>query len=311
MKTCGIFHSFAGHWQLIAEALRLKTVWYYENEPKTRQIIENNRPELNIIDDASEIEKVDIIMGSPPCVGMSQANPKACIEHPANIEMFKFSEAVAMLQPEYFFMEMVPTITQKRFSSLYNKLLKTFKQTHKTLVKTFNYKDYKVPQSRKRVFFYGNTKRYIPWPEKIGESNIREAFKGLPNYSRKEAIDNKLAIRIKPKWKGPYSMLEKKPEYFYLDWDGISPTVTALGTMYFRHPDRHRRITYREAARLMEFPDNYSFEPHSLSMKFRDVGWGVPILGTAKILYKILNYDILNKDEFEKLLIKKSISDYF
>jgi len=310
--TCGIFHSFAGHWQLIAEELGLKTAWYYENFKKERQILEHNRPDVYIIENSDQIKKeVDIIMGSPPCVGMSQANPKACCEHPANEEMRIFAQKVRELKPEYFFMEMVPTLLQDRFKPIYQELMDNFNRNHKTVVKTFDFKDYGTPQARERVLIYGCRSKYLLFPKPTGTSTIRDALDGLKNYSKEEAISLNIAVEMKPHWKGPYSMFVNNPEYFNLEWDGVSKVITALGSGYLRHPDGHRRITYREAARFMEFPDDYDFSIHALSQIFRDIGWGVPILGMARILRKLLDFNGKNDGSYERLYIKKSMEEFF
>jgi site-specific DNA-cytosine methylase len=319
IKTCGIFHSFAGHWQLIVERMGLKTLWYYENEKKTREIIEHNRPKLNIITDITEIpidKTPDMIFGSPPCVGMSQANPKACIDHPANVEMQLFADTVERLKPKMFVMEMVPTLLQNRFRPLYSNLISTFLDAGYIQSTTkFNYKDYKVPQNRERVFIYGCLNKFLFFPRPTGTSNLKEAFKGLKNHSAKYVADNKLAVVMKPEWKGPYSMFINNPEYFNLKWKGISKVITAIGSGYLRHPDKHRRITYREAARLMEFPDEYDFSIHSLSSIFRDIGWGVPIKGTADIVELLIKSantkDLDTYFPFNKVYLDKGVDDYF
>ncbi|WP_062355835.1 DNA cytosine methyltransferase [Herbidospora yilanensis] len=70
-----------------------------------------------------------------------------------------------------------------------------------------------------------------------------------------------------------------------LHWD--QPSVT-IRTEFFKpekgrylHPEEHRPITHREAARLQSFPDSFFFEGNKLSIA-RQIGNAVPpMLGTA------------------------------
>ena len=63
-------------------------------------------------------------------------------------------------------------------------------------------------------------------------------------------------------------------------WDRAAPTVVAHlakdGYMFI-HPEHHRMITVREAARFQSFPDAFEFKG-SMSSQFRQVGNAVPPL---------------------------------
>jgi DNA (cytosine-5)-methyltransferase 1 len=71
-----------------------------------------------------------------------------------------------------------------------------------------------------------------------------------------------------------------------LEWDKVSPTLTAhiaKDGREFLHPEADRRLTVREALRIMSVPDWYVI-PGSvkLSHQYRLTGNGVPyLLGKA------------------------------
>ena len=66
-------------------------------------------------------------------------------------------------------------------------------------------------------------------------------------------------------------------KYRRLSWDHPAPTVdTRFGQpRYFLHPDEHRGLSAREAARIQGFPDEFVFHG-SLSTQFRLIGNAVP-----------------------------------
>jgi DNA (cytosine-5)-methyltransferase 1 len=69
--------------------------------------------------------------------------------------------------------------------------------------------------------------------------------------------------------------------YGRLDWEMPARTITAyfnnITAGAFTHPDQHRGISVREAARLQSFPDHYRFTG-SLARQCRQVGNAVPCL---------------------------------
>lgn len=73
-------------------------------------------------------------------------------------------------------------------------------------------------------------------------------------------------------------------KYKRLDWDGLGRTITAhiaKDGYWYIHPEQHRTLSVREAARIQTFPDWFRFagEP---SHRYRQIGNAVPpLLGEA------------------------------
>ena len=77
-------------------------------------------------------------------------------------------------------------------------------------------------------------------------------------------------------------------KYNRLDWSDLSRTITAhlaKDGYWYIHPDQHRTLTIREAARLQTFPDAFRFAG-SRSHQFQQIGNAVPpalgeVIGSA------------------------------
>jgi DNA (cytosine-5)-methyltransferase 1 len=76
-------------------------------------------------------------------------------------------------------------------------------------------------------------------------------------------------------------------KYKRLDWDGVSRSITAhiaKDGYWYIHPEEHRTLTVREAARIQTFPDAFRFSG-TRSDAFRQIGNAVPpLLGEAAAL---------------------------
>lgn len=89
--------------------------------------------------------------------------------------------------------------------------------------------------------------------------------------------------------------------YGRMKWGDVSPTLTTGCTDItrgrFAHPEQHRAITLREAARLQSFPDSYQFLGNSGEIATQ-IGNAVPprmMTTIASGLYKILSEKISNE----------------
>jgi len=284
--------------------LGIDTKWHFMDSAKFHgidfhEVFSLNFPKILITDSIIPISsKLDLIVGSPPCVGISAANKKSCIDHPQNQRLIQFAVTVNTLRPKGFIMEMTPSFPKPRFEPLFKKYIQILTIGYKVKWEIINFVDYGTPQIRKRFVILGIKKDNpneivfpLPW---LKRTPISTAFKGLPELTAKEAVRQKMCWKFNPKWKGSWSTYVNRPEHFQLTWGGVAPCVTALDTVYFKHPDFNkpgykRVITYREAARLMEFPDRFRFIG-GFSKKIRQISWGVPCRGIQPFIQKIMEY---------------------
>jgi len=68
-------------------------------------------------------------------------------------------------------------------------------------------------------------------------------------------------------------------KYKRLNWDDVSRTITAhisKDGYWYIHPEQHRTLSVREAARLQTFPDSFRFAGFPTTNAFRQIGEAVP-----------------------------------
>ncbi|MBN3345521.1 DNA (cytosine-5-)-methyltransferase [Clostridium botulinum] len=121
--------------------------------PKDRII---NDDIINIVNNIDNIisEKVNIVIGGPPCQGFSMANRQRIIDDPRNVLYRYYVKGIEKLKPEFFIMEnvkgMLSVAEQVRedFHNLQN-------VDYNVAYYLFNARNFSVPQNRERLIYIG------------------------------------------------------------------------------------------------------------------------------------------------------------
>ena len=119
-------------------------------------------PELAKKQLGTNISKVDLVFGGPPCQGYSQIGTRS-LEDERNYLYKEFIRVLTVLQPTIFLMENVPNVLGLNKGHFKDLILSAFKAagyTNTTFVRVLA-SQYGVPQERKRVFFVGVHDRYL------------------------------------------------------------------------------------------------------------------------------------------------------
>jgi len=165
---------------------------FKHNFQDTKTIVGDIR-ESNIQESILDLDKVDILIGGPPCQGFSLAGK----QNKDDVRNFLFRDYFSIiegLKPKIFIMENVPGILTMNNGAFLEKI--------QTLSTRLGYKleinkifttNYSVPQKRKRVIIIGKKteKTLFPKPSITSEANfltVRDAISDLPslNNSRGE-----------------------------------------------------------------------------------------------------------------------------
>lgn len=122
---------------------------------------------------------------------------------------------------------------------------------------------------------------------------VRKRSKAMPTHHVVRAVTSRVLTRIKAIKPGSGMKVHHLPSHlrtrkFYANayarllWDMPANTITKsftnLGSGKFGHPNKHRGITVREAARLQSFPDGFHFLGASQKAVADMIGGAVPPL---------------------------------
>lgn len=178
--------------------------------------ITDDKTRQQIVDESIE-KRVDFIIATPPCQGMSEAGLRLEFD-PRNQLIFYAVDVIKKVKPKFVLLENVPKqlTTKVKFEGkvllipeyIKKELGNSYRFNKETLVMA---KDYGVPQLRERNIFLlvRNDLNYVwEFPEKQKEITLREAIGDLPS------LDPKLREGIK-------LTLEKFPDYEKKRLEGI------------------------------------------------------------------------------------------
>lgn len=305
--SIGHIHPQNGSWPVASNIAGFKDIWFYENNNRVLRTLRKNYPRVPIYLHPnallnSRAEVPDMLGGSPPCAGFSQANPRANPDDPRNQETVLFGKLVEKFQPRAFMMEMVPTFyTTPKYRKLYDEF-KGYLKGYKVNEEVVDLSMYGAPQKRKRYVIVGGKKDYIPFPTSTTLTSVRDALEGLPDLNEEDAAKKGLILgsldenendgiassakRGRPKKDSTNKTSSYEERQVKLEWDWIAPTMTSTAGKQFLHPEYNRTMTFRELARLMEFPDDFKFGG-SITSQFRLLCEGVPCKALSLFLKEI------------------------
>ncbi len=273
-------------------------------------------------------EKVDVIIGGPPCQGFSIAG-KRIIEDNRN-ELYKsFVSMVRHFKPQAFVMENVPNILSIGEGKVAESILKDFESLgYNVSYKILLAADYGVPQNRRRAVFVGLKSGIYEFPEKTCDIPVTsfEALSDLPElsveegsqymeaasssfqeYARKGSTgvyNHDITIHTEQTQRiialvpdgGNYKNLPKElwnTRKVNIAWTRLNsrkPSFTIdCGHNHHFHYKFNRVPTVRESARLQSFPDKFIFKGNKGS-QLKQVGNAVPPLMAYEIAVTLINY---------------------
>lgn len=290
---------------------------YKHNNPDARTLL-GDLSKINPEDIKREynIDRVNVIIGGPPCQGFSIAG-KRIIDDERNKLYKSFVAFVRCFMPDAFVMENVPNILSIGGGVVKESIIKDFRElgynvTYKVLLAS----DYGVPQNRRRAVFVGlkNGEYTFPLSSITKPITSEEALSDLPDNSVTDGDNYPLAPQSKYQQMirngamtlhnhqatihteqttriiamvldgGNYKDL---PEEFQqtrkvnIAWTRLNskkPSITIdTGHNHHFHYKYNRVPTARESARLQSFPDTYVFTSGKTS-QLKQIGNAVPPL---------------------------------
>lgn len=136
-----------------------------EKEPTHSEAHSYNFPNTPVLGDIEQVSAsqiielagtdIDLLAGGPPCQGFSIEGKQSASDE-RNDLIWHFVRLVRDLRPKYFIFENVKALVTRKFTKLFEDLIKAFTDLgYVTLYKVVNAKHYGVPQSRERLIILG------------------------------------------------------------------------------------------------------------------------------------------------------------
>ena len=266
--------------------------------PYARDVYEANHPStdyvLGNIANIDNFPAAQLLIGCYPCQGFSQGgvrNPDARI----NQLYLEFARALKKICPKAFIVENVSGMARKNFSHLLEDQFKVFKEAgYKVKAEVLNAVDYGVAQERKRIFIVGIRNDFgieyqFPAPThgdgmKLPRRTIQQTIGDLPYWPEGEYYAREfhwyyMSRNRRQGWNNASKTIVANPRHMPLH--PISPTLKKLehNIWEFESDKPARRFSYKEAARLQGFANNFMFpdtSDSSLDMRYKVAGNAVP-----------------------------------
>ena len=206
--------------------------------------------------------KVDFILASPPCQGMSVAgknrNQTTMEADERNYLITYVVKAIKATNPDYILVENVPALLKLeleyagKYRTVLDILQYEFGNQYEIDSMVVDSADYGVPQTRLRAIIKMNRKgKKWSWPLKKDKISVRDAIGHLPSleagehsdikwhFARKHSKDNILWMKHTPTGKSAFSNPVYYPQkkdgtrvkgyessYRRIRWDAPAPTIT-------------------------------------------------------------------------------------
>ncbi len=291
------------------EAAGYKTIGY-EMIESASQTYSNNLigncfcQRLNVGFRYEDADKIDIIIGGPPCQPFS-VHGKQLGMNDARDGFPIFLDAISRLKPKIFLFENVRNLafSHKWYLDLIVSELK--KLGYLLEFRCLNAVDFGVPQNRERLIVVGHKSKFTyPTKGKV-QTTVSQA---IGDTMTKCFEDSLFLTPAQDKYISIYEAKShcKRPRDLYPDIPARTITCRNLAgatsdMLRVRLPDgRRRRITEREAARLQSFPDWFIFTGNE-TQKFNQIGNAVPPLLAYKIALQIKHTYSLPTKSFDEI----------
>lgn len=265
--------------------------------------------------DYSEIDKIGIIIGGPPCQPFSRFGNQKGIED-ARDGFPIFIDAIKRFQPKVFLFENVQNILG-RHKWYFDLILKRLRELGYIVeYRVLNAVDYGVPQNRERVITIGHKSSFSYPLKETNRVTVGDAI-GDTMYTSDEK-----SHFLTPEQDRYIQVYEEKshcinPRDLYEDKPARTLTCRNLAgatsdMQRVKLPDgRRRRITPREAARLQSFPDWFEFCGNE-TRQFYQIGNAVPPLLAYKLAKAVkATYSQILRSEDEIVTINNLYNGIF
>lgn len=151
---------------LLANEFDLSIATAYKENHKSTNVVVGDITSLDLSKVFGEyVNKIDVVIGGPPCQGFSQKGKRKTINDERNFLFKHYVEVVKFVKPKYFVMENVPNLLTAEKGFFLNEIKGLFKgYGYSIRYGVLNAADYGVPQNRRRAIIIG---KYLASPPEL------------------------------------------------------------------------------------------------------------------------------------------------
>jgi DNA (cytosine-5)-methyltransferase 1 len=196
------------------ELLKNRADLYQKLHPNTK-VIQGNILDKDVFDsliEESKKHKIDFLLATPPCQGMSIAGKKQN-DDPRNALILPALEYIKIVQPSFIVFENVEAMKRTTIDgkTIPNVIIDTVSELgYKSIqYKIVDMADYGIPQFRKRMFFLISKEKAWDFPSKLSQKiTVKDAIDHLPSLESGESCEEE-----KYKWH-----FSKKHSPNHIEW---------------------------------------------------------------------------------------------
>lgn len=263
-------------------------------------------PYIENIMDIQDDAYVDIITAGFPCQPFSISGKKKGLDDERGMLFYEAVRIIRTKQPRVIILENVANIEKHNSGDTFSLIVNSLKQAgYNIFTKVLNSSDYGVAQSRKRMFIVGFREDLMVnefgYPEKI--QNTRSLLDYLEVSSEKSLVisnnykcvfDSENVNKLNKTMRIGRINKGRQGERIY-SVNGHSITLSASGggvggkTGLYQVDGVVRRLSVRECARVMGFPDDFNIDNLSHNTGYELFGNAVVIDVIQHLVISIIN----------------------
>ncbi|MFZ1125726.1 MAG: DNA cytosine methyltransferase [Candidatus Baltobacteraceae bacterium] len=264
-----------------------------------------------------ETPEIDVLVGGPPCQGFSPLGRMNDWDYadPRNKLWKHYARILDVVRPKMFVLENVPELLKSAEFLALRRHLRRKIYGYEVIPEVLNAAHYGVPQARRRAIVVGSRLGTPQLPPAVAERlTVRDAIGDLPaipdgfnwHVGRNPKAMSVERYKAVPPGGNRFDLVERRPDiappcwlrkktgstdvFGRMIWDEPAPTIR---TEFFKpekgrylHPEAHRPITIREAARLQTFPDGFVFVGSNVQVA-KQIGNAVPVALAERIAIQV------------------------
>lgn len=305
------FFAGCGGLDLGFEQAGFEVTWANENERTACKTYVTNHPKTKLVEmdihkiHPEDIPEVDGFIGGTPCQPWSVAGRQEGLNDGRGHLFISFINMILTKHPVFFLIENVKGMLDEKFNKTFVHFLRILDEDgYNVYFKLLNAVNYRVPQSRERVFIVGFDKtlkiNYAfpsqtcdnPITLKLAIGDITENPRRIDANYFSKCNSNRPNHDV---YSGSFGSFYRRGNRLR-GWNQPSFTIHATGEnaplhpsspkmKYFAHENwgfqedrmnEYRRLSVRECARIQTFPDCFKIEGNDILAQYKMIGNAVP-----------------------------------